>query len=40
MLDICCNVGSSFDLSFNPANCLCGMFGTRYVKTSSFSVYI
>jgi hypothetical protein len=35
MLDVCCNVGSSFDLSFNPAKCLCGVFGTRYIKIAA-----
>jgi hypothetical protein len=35
MLDLCCIVGSSYDLSFNPSKCLCGVFGTRNIKVAA-----
>jgi hypothetical protein len=35
ILDLCCVVGSSYDLSFNPSKCLCGVFGTRNISVAA-----
>lgn len=35
LLDLCCVVGSSYDLSFNPSKCLCGVFGTRNISVAA-----
>jgi hypothetical protein len=40
MLDVCCTVGSSYDLSFDPSKCLCSVFCTQNIKiVSSLSIF-
>lgn len=35
MIDVCCDVGMKYDLVFNPAKTVCGVFGVRSVNCMS-----